>query len=71
MKEVANQTQGLEQPSGIFGLRYLEEEELTLADVSGCQSAVSIAAPPTVGVVAPPAQGSFSIRLCGDGGDTD
>ncbi len=71
MKEVANQTQELQQPSGIFGLRYLEEEELTLADVIGCQSVVGVAAPPATGVIAPPAQGSFTIRLCGDGGDTD
>jgi hypothetical protein len=57
MRRVANQTS-----SPVFGLRFLTNEELR-ASVVGCLGG------PTVEVNR--AAASLTIRLCGDGGDTD
>ena len=46
--------------SGIFGLRYLEEEEADILDVAGCQS---VSAEEEAGA-------SITYRFCGDW-DTD
>lgn len=46
--------------TGIFGLRYLEEEEADILDVAGCQS---VSEDDTSG-------GSVTYRFCGDW-DTD
>lgn len=48
--------------SGIFGLRYLEEEEADILDVAGCQS-VTDESEESIG-------GSVTLRFCGDW-DTD
>ena len=48
--------------SGIFGLRYLEEEEADILDVAGCQS-VTEDGDDSIG-------GSITYRFCGDW-DTD
>jgi hypothetical protein len=48
--------------SGIFGLRYLEEEEADILDVAGCQS-VTEDGDDSIG-------GSVTYRFCGDW-DTD
>ena len=48
--------------SGIFGLRYLEEEEADILDVAGCQSFAE-EGDEAVG-------GSVTLRFCGDW-DTD
>lgn len=49
--------------SGIFGLRYLEEEEADILDVAGCQSVSEEGGEDSVG-------GSVTYRFCGDW-DTD
>ena len=49
--------------SGIFGLRYLEEEEADILDVAGCQSVNAEEGDDSIG-------GSVTLRFCGDW-DTD
>ncbi len=66
MRRVANQASKSSTPSPVFGMRFLTEEELKFA-VVGC-----VGSPTTpVGSGDRDAGASLTIRLCGDGGDTD
>ena len=69
MRRVANQASKRTTSSPVFGMRFLTEEELQGA-VMGCLSSQTPDAATEVKVGGSVA-GSFTIRLCGDGGDTD
>ncbi len=66
MRRSANQASNRTTPSPVFGMRFLTEEELKFA-VIGCLG--SPTEPSTT--VSRESAGSLTIRLCGDGGDTD
>lgn len=73
MRRVENQASQRSTSSRVFGMRFLTEEELKYA-VVGCLSAQTEPSRdnPAPAPTAPrEADGSFTIRLCGDGGDTD
>jgi hypothetical protein len=68
MRRVANQASKRTTPSSVFGMRFLTEEELKFA-VVGC-----VGSPTTPGAFIGASEASLAsltIRLCGDGGDTD
>ena len=60
MRRVANQASKRTTPSPVFGMRFLTEEELKFA-VVGCVGSPTMLEE----------EASVTIRLCGDGGDTD
>ncbi len=52
------------EPSAIFGLRYLEEEDLEINDIIGCQTAAANS-PPPLGLNSEPSFGnSFYTTAC-------
>jgi hypothetical protein len=65
MRRVANQASKRTTSSPVFGMRFLTEEELKFA-VVGC-----VGSPTMTMREAPGDDASLTIRLCGDGGDTD
>lgn len=63
MRRVANQPSKSASSSPVFGLRFLTNEELR-ANVVGCLGGPSVE-------VGREGAASLTIKLCGDGGDTD
>lgn len=75
MRRIETQASQRSTSSRVFGMRFLTEEELKYA-VVGClstQPAPGRENPAPAPTTPAPREvdGSFTIRLCGDGGDTD
>ena len=67
MRKVANQASKRALSSPVFGMRFLTEEDLKFS-VVGCLGSPTMPADSTA---KEDSGASVTIRLCGDGGDTD